>query len=57
MLNDSALGYCICDCVVFKVDITVCGELEPSIITTIDNESTFSKGYTLDRYKFLAAPQ
>lgn len=49
MLNDAVLGYCINDVVIFKVDITVCGELEPSIITIIDNDTSFSEGYTLDR--------
>lgn len=48
MLNDSGLGYCVDDVVIFKVDITVCGELEPSIITIIDNDSC-TKGYSLDR--------
>ncbi len=42
MLYDQDFGFCVDDAVIFKVEISVCGELEPCHSMLVDNNDIFA---------------
>ena len=47
MLYDQDFGFCMDDAVVFKVEISVCGDLEPCNSSLVDGNDLFGNSSTM----------